>query len=77
MNYLEIIKKGFCVGIFAIIVGLAIKYFMKNIIKLDFIFITLFLTSFFVYIIWNIFKLDLLFEKKLNNEEFIHPAAYK
>ena len=77
MNYLKIIEKAFYVGIISIIIGMIIKYFMKHVIKTEFIFITLFLTSFTVYIIWNVFKLDSIFDKKLNNEEFIHPASYK
>jgi hypothetical protein len=77
MNYLEIIKKAFYVGIISVIIGIFIKYFMKYVIKINFNFITLFLTSFFVYIIWNILKMESFFDKKLNNEEHIHPASYK
>ena len=78
MNYINLIEKAFVISVISVILGILLKYIFENLIGKEYILVTLFVTSFTVYLLWNIFKMELLFEKKnINNSEVIHPAAYK
>ena len=78
MNYSKLIEKAFVIGIISTVIGVLLKYLSETLFRKDYIIITLFITSFSVYLFWNIFKMESLFEKKYTNDsEFIHPAAYK
>lgn len=79
MNYDKIVEKAFYISILTVIFGLVLKYFTESLFGKEYIFaITFFIATFVIYIFWNFFKIDSMFEKKLeNNSEYIHPASYK
>ena len=78
MNHSKLIEKGFVIGIISTVIGVLLKYLSETLFRKDYIIITIFITSFSVYLFWNIFEIESMFEKKnINNSEFIHPAAYK
>jgi hypothetical protein len=71
-------EKAFVISIISTALGVLLKYLFETLFKKDYTIITLFITSFSVYLFWNIFDIELKFEKKnINDSEFIHPAAYK
>lgn len=77
MNHSKLIEKAFIIGIISTVIGVLLKYLSETLFRKDYIIITIFTTSFSVYLFWNIFEIESMFEKKNNNSEFIHPAAYK
>jgi len=78
MNYSKLMEKAFVISIISTLIGVLLKYLFETLFKKDYTIITLFITSFSVYLFWNIFEIESKFEKKnINNSEFIHPAAYK
>jgi len=78
MNYSKLMEKAFVISIISTALGVLLKYLFETLFKKDYTIITLFITSFSVYLFWNIFDIELKFEKKnINDSEFIHPAAYK
>ena len=78
MNHTKLIEKAIVISIISVLIGFLLKYIFETLFRKENMFITLFITSFSVYLLWNLFRIESLFEKKnINNSEFIHPAAYK